>query len=199
MKKIISIITACIICILTLTACNTTANDFSDLEVVRWGEGDRDIYSSLDMLEKYSNIIVVGTFIEDAVQEEEYRYNDYFKKDLLSWISSYNTIEVSKVIKGDVEVGDKITIIQGYGVVDDRLITLSDLTPMIKGDTWFFCLSCEEGSDIYWVTGDSDGRYPVPNSKNRTLAISEYSDLGVYDEQNFKSDIYSEILEKYDI
>ena len=203
MKKIISVITACIICALTFTACNTTppetVDDFSGVEFVRWGIVDRWVYDSLAELEKASTVVVVGTFLEDAVQTEQYHYSDFFGKEILSGIRSDNTIEVGKVLKGDVEIGDKLTVVQGYGVVDGRLISLSDLTPMVKGDTWLFFLKKSSSSDIFWCTGDSDGRYPVPNSKNRTLAISDYSELGVYDEQNFKSGIYSEILEKYDI
>ena len=201
MKKIISVITACIICALTFTACNTTppeaADDFSGVKFVRWGEGNRAVYDRLDDLERASTVVVVGTFLEDAVQKEEYQYNDFFGKDILTNIRSDNTIEVSKVLKGDVEVGDKLTVIQSYGVVDGQLVSISDLTPMVKGDTWLFFLKKSSRSDVFWCEGDSDGRYPVPNSKNRTLAISEYSELGVYDEQNFKSGIYSEILNKY--
>ena len=202
MKKLISVITACIICALTFTACNTppeAVDDFSGVEFVRWGIVDRWVYDSLAELEKASTVVVVGTFLEDAVQNEQYHYSDFFGKDILSGIRSDNTIEVGKVLKGDVEVGDKLTVVQSYGVVDGRLISLSDLTPMVKGDTWLFFLEKSRSSDIFWCVGDSDGRYPVPNSKNRTLAISDYSELGVYDEQNFKSGIYSEILEKYDI
>ena len=203
MKKIISVIITCIICILTLTACNSESgggyDDFSGLELVRLGMGDRAVYDRLDNLERASTVVVVGTFVEDAVQKADYQYNSYFNKDILVNVRSDNTIEVSKVLKGDVAVGDRLTVIQGYAVVDDRLVSESDLTPMVKGDTWIFFLKKSSKSDVFWCTGDSDGRYPVPGSKNRTLAISEYSDLGVYDEQNFKSEIYSEILEKYDI
>ncbi|MCH5205511.1 MAG: hypothetical protein J1F09_01075 [Oscillospiraceae bacterium] len=199
MKKIISIITVCAACFLTLTACSREPKEFEGLKFVKWGAGNRAEYYKLDDLENASVAVVVGTFVEDAEQKVQYQYNAAFSKEIVSWVNSYNTIEVSRVLKGDVEVGDNLKLTQLYAVVDGQLITMSDLTPMVKGDTWIFFLDCEEGSDIYWVTGDSDGRYPVSSNTNKTLAITQYSNLGVYKKQNFKSGIYSEILEKYDI
>ena len=203
MKKIISIIAACVVCVLTFTACNTTptesAYDFSDVELVQWGEADRKVYFSLEELEERCDIAVVGTFIEDSAPDITYQYDYGFGKDIIVSVRSLNTVEVEQVLVGDIDVGDTITVAQRYGVVDGRLITSSDLTPMVKGDTWIFFLYNNYDSGIYVCCGDSDGRYPVPNSDNQVLAISEYSDLGVYNRSNFKSGIYSEILEKYNV
>lgn len=202
MKKIISIISALVLCT-ALTACNTTesstANDFSGIKVVRWGGGDREVYYTLDQLERRCDVAVVGTFIEESVQDLDYRYDDFFGKEVIGLVSSDNKIEVTQVLKGDVEAGDCLKIRQGYAVDNGELISMSALTPMIKGDTWIFFLSRAKDSDVYWCTGDSDGRYPVSTVQNQTLAVSEYSELGVYKREDFKDGIYSEIVEKYGI
>lgn len=200
MKKIISIISALALCV-TLTACNKTEtpNDFSSIEVVKWGEGDRPVYYQLDDLEKASELVVVGTLLDDAEQVVDTAYSEFFEKDIIKWVSSYGTVEVTKVIKGDVSVGDTIKVGQLYGLVDNRLITMSALTPLVKGDTWLFFLSTSGDCGYYWCTGDSDGRYPVSTVQNQALAVSEYSQLGVYNREDFKDEIYSEIVEKYGI
>ncbi|MCH5205512.1 MAG: hypothetical protein J1F09_01080 [Oscillospiraceae bacterium] len=199
MKKIFSIITVCVICIFTFTACNQSTKEFSDVELVKWGEADRILHYSLEELEKDCDIAVVGTFVGDSTQDITYQYSDDFGKEIILGVKSFNTIEVKQVLMGDINVGDTLNVSQRYGVVDDRLITMSELTPMIKGDTWIFFLYNNYDSGIYVCCGDSDGRYPLPNSVNKTLAVTKFSNLGVYDELDFKSGIYSEILEKYDI
>ena len=208
MKKIISIISALALCA-TLTACNKTendtanetANDFSGIKLVRWGYTDREVFDTLEELEWVSDIAVVGTFIEDSVQDLHYHYSEVYGKDIIGLVTSDNKIKITRVLKGDVEVGDCVKIRQGYAIDEGMLITRSDLTPMIKGDSWIFFLNYTEGDDdgVYWCTGDSDGRYPVSTVQNQTLAISEYSELGVYDRKDFKDEIYNEIIEKYGI
>lgn len=202
MKKIISIISALALCA-TLTACNKTgnetANDFSGIKVLRWGKADREVYHTLDQLERACSIAVVGTFIEDSVPDPDYHYDAFFGKEVIGSVISDNKIEVTQVLKGDVKAGDCLKIRQGYAIDNGELISRSDLTPMIKGDTWIFFLGCIEEADVYWCTGDSDGRYPVSTVQNQSIAISEYSELGVYNREDFKNEIYNEIVEKYGI
>ena len=201
-KTIVSAICACALCV-SLTACSQTPKeipkDFSGIELLKWGETDRRVYDDLETLEESSDLVVVGTFIEDSVQDLDYHYSEFFGKDILANVESINTIKVSRVIKGDVKEGDTVKIGQGYAVEDGQLITFSDLTPMVNGDTWVFFLSTANDCGYYWCTGDSDGRYPVSTVQNQSLAVSEYSALGVYDRQNFKDEIYGELVEKYGV
>lgn len=202
MKKAVSIILIAVIS-LTFSACSTVSaenNDFSNIELVEWGDADRVVYHELSELENGCDIAVIGTFIEDAVSDVTYEYNDYFDKDIITHFKSYSSIEVQTVLKGDVSQGDKLKISQLYAVVDDRLLTVSDLTPMMKGDTWIFFLSESGGDDtFYWCTGDSDGRYPVKNCEYAKIALTENEELGVYDKSDFNEAIYNELLEKYDL
>ena len=207
MKKIILITVICSLCAM-LTACSNVtessgssaenSNMYADIKCVRGAEPDRVVFDDLESLEKEVDVIVVGEFIADSEQEVTSDYDEGFGKNIVTWVTSYNTIEVKKVLKGDVSVGDNLKIGQYYAVVDGDLITFSDLTPMQKGDKWLFFLKGYEDGD-YWCWGDSDARYPVPNTENAPMPFTDDHNLGVFSENDFNWNIYNEILEKYDI
>lgn len=211
MKKIFSVFAACAVCAM-LTACNGATENadisepaekalsFDNLKLVRSGMSDRMVFYDLESLENFSDIAVVGRFTGDAEQDITYEYNAFFGKDIVTNVVSYNNIEVTKVLFGDVNVGDELKIGQSYGVVDEQLISFDALTPMQNGDEWLFFLNFEPTLDnSYWCCGDSDGRYPVPNAENALMPLSDSPDLGVYNEEDFNRDIYNEIVGKYNI
>ncbi len=203
MKKLLSIIAALAACV-SLTACSKSPESssvFAGVELVRTGFLDRMVVSDLKELEDNCDIAVVGKFIDDPVSDIKYQYSAYFDKNIISFAKSYNTIEVKEVLIGDVNVGDTLKIAQLDGIADGMLFTWSDLTPMQKGDEWIFFLDKDYKDDYYWVTCDSDGRYPTKNSasQNSRLAFADSWKLGVYDKADFKQDIYNEIVEKYDV
>lgn len=211
MKRITTIIAAFAACA-ALTACSSTPQNsdvsvsqntdtFAGLKLKRAGITDRVVFNTLDELERSSHIAVVGTFINDAEQEVDYEYDPYFKKDIIVDINSTNTIEVTKVLMGDVNVGDKLSIDQNYGIVDGELISFSELTPMQKGDEWVFFLRKVAKSDHYICTAESDSRFPTKNSasNNGIMPLAEGAELGVYNEADFNNYIYEEIVEKYDV
>lgn len=201
-KNIKSILTGTVLLSL-LTACNTINTeqsvDYSKLEFVQL-ESDRIVFNSLSELEEASDMIVVGEIINDPVTESETVCNEYFEKDVFSGITSYSTIEVKQVLSGDVKVGDKIKIAQYCGVLEDQFITFSEMTPMLKGDTWVFCLMPSYYTEgPYWCTGDSDGRYPLKNTTYRSTGLTTNEDLGIYRRDSFKDNIYNDLIEKYDL
>lgn len=199
MKRTISFILSAVLILTVLTSCSTESKEeFEGVELLEWGEVNSLGYFDLESLEKACDIIAVGSFVGDAKQEDVYKYNDQFGKDVLFSTKSYSSMKISKVIKGDVEVGDTLTVSQNYGVVDDKLITCSELTPMLDGDTWLFFLYNNYDSGIYCYAGDSDGRYPVKDFTYQRIALTENEALGVYEKENFNQAIYDEILEKYD-
>lgn len=205
MKKSISVFLIGIFCALTLSSCGNVSSvnneEFSGLEFVDFGETNRLLFENLEYLEEYSEIIVVGTFIGDTEQEEIYQYDSHFGKDVLATVVSKNYIKVSKVIKGNVDIGDTVAITQRYGVVDDQFIAISRLTPMLKDDAWIFFLSenNEVGAGAYHCTGDNDGRYPLENFDYKKIALTDNENLGVFNKEDFREEIYKEILKKYDI
>ncbi len=202
MKKLISFITAIAACV-SLTACSSTPENsdiFAEVELVRTGMANRMVIEDLEKLEKYNEIAVVGEFIDDPVSDITYEYSAYFGKDIITFFESRNTIEVKQVLKGDVNVGDELTLGQYCGIEDGKLYTISDLTPMQKGDEWVFFLH-KVDTNLYWCIGDSAARYPTKTSaaRNSRLAFADSWQLGVYDEADFRQDIYNEIVEKYDV
>lgn len=207
MKKIISVIAALAACV-SLTACGgtTEAPDiYSELELARTGCMDRIVPESLEELESYCDAVVVGEYVDDSVSDITYEYRAFFDKEIVTDIRSYNTIEVKQVLKGDVNVSDKLKTLQLSGVVDEKFYSFCELTPMIKGDEWIFFLA-KDDNDVYWVMCDSDGRYPTISSaeNNRRVtfknaAVSDSYQLGVFDKESFNQSIYDEIVEKYDV
>lgn len=195
MKKLISVIAALALCA-SLTACSKAPeNDkFAGLKFVDASETmNRLRFDTLESLENGADIAVVGQFINDSVQTVDY------DSGLFTDITSSNTLKVTKVLFGDVEVGDELNIKQSYGILDGELISFSKLTPMQKDDEWIFFLKLASDNS-YWCAGDSDGRYPTKNSsENGIMSLSEAPELGVYNESEFKRAIYDEIVEKYGI
>ena len=187
MKKIVKYIFIILLLILAIIAAIFTL-----------GEGNRLNFFDLESLESHSEIVVVGTFVEDSTQELTYQYEEFFGKEILAFVDSFNNIEVTKVFQGDVNVGDTLTICQDYAVVEDRFVTYSALTPMMKGDTGIFFLGSSDNGEHYFCTSDSDGRYPVKDFTYTRIALTENEDLGVYDKVDFNEEIYNEILDKYD-
>lgn len=81
---------------------------------------------------------------------------------------------------GEANVGDKLTVGQHYGIVDNRLITFCDLTSMQKGDEWIFFLKYSPELENYWCCGDTDGRYPTENAAgNGRMSLAENDRHGV--------------------
>lgn len=204
MKKLILITAVCSLCAM-LSACSNakeSSNMFADIKCIRGGESDRVTFDSLESLEDAVDLVVVGEFIADADQDVDYDYSSFFGKDIVTNVTSFNTIEVKNVMKGDVSIGDNLRIGQYYAIVDGDLITFSELTPMQNGDKWLFFLrkgtNPAISEEVYWCWGDGDARYPVPNTENAPMPFTDDHNLGVYKEQYFNRGIYDEILEKYD-
>lgn len=124
MKKIIiSFLTLSILVLFTSCSVTEETEKFSDLTLLNTSDdGNRLPFFDLESLESHSKIAVVGTFTDDSTQELTYRYEDIFGKDILAFVKSFNNIEVTKVLKGDVNEGDILKIGQNYAVVETGLL-----------------------------------------------------------------------------
>lgn len=178
--------------------------DFSELTVERLGLGlfDREVFDLYDTLERRSDLVVCGTFTDDAHQT--------FDPTVLTNIfdpsrntQSYNKFRIDKIIKGNntVNEGDEIIISQSYAVYTDTLYTYSGLTPMIKGDKWFYFLIKNENTDTYRATGDTDGRYHgsglFPSYLEQTIFPLADNNLGVYNQEDYKQNIHQIVVERH--
>ncbi|MCM1299396.1 MAG: hypothetical protein NC203_06300 [Firmicutes bacterium] len=185
---------------MAMTSCNQQEKiPFEDLKVARGGEVNRPSYSDLDRLESDSDLIIVGTCVGEAEQRDIYQYDGHFDENILVMYNTLCNVEIKQVFKGDVEVGDTISVCQQYGVDEEegKFWTFSNLTPMIDGDTWLFFLYDNRGEN-YMCCGDEDGRYPILNNTYRKMALTGSEELGVLDKNCFNERIYAEILINYE-
>lgn len=206
MKKITAIFCTFALCA-SLTACSSAPeskkNRFEGLSLVRSHMDYISFVQDFSDIEKFSDFIVVGEFIDDStVCYERYQHDDRSDKDLLVEIVSSCPMKITKVLYGDAAVGDVVDVIQHEGIHNDRFVTLSPLTPMQKGDEWVFCLSYSKTDNYegYRCIGNSWGRYPTKNvGSNEIMCFSNYPEFGVYEKGDFNEEFYNELVEKYDI
>lgn len=165
--------------------------DFTDLELVgAYGILDRLCFYSyeeqFDYLMDNSDVIVIGTFVDDARQNFPLTGKiDYDE------IKSYNKLRIDRVCKGDVKVGDEIVISDNYGVNEGKLTFHIALTPMIKGEQWIYFLDKSIDVNYYRCVGTTDGRFPVPGNENTFVLTGD--NTGVYDSSNFNKDAYEDV------
>lgn len=135
------------------------------------------------------DFIVSGEFIDDPRQ--------YFRSVDDGYVGrTYNKFRVDKVYKGDIMSGQEIIIEQTGYVVDGTYYTDDNLTPMIKGDKWLYCLTKTNG--ICRAYCDGNGRYPIPNSGNKSLDFTD-GYYGVCDTQYANKAVYERLLKELDI
>lgn len=178
--------------------------DFSELELCNYAVVGRIPCLSLDELVDNSDLIVLGTFVDDARQNcptgnnepstDKVDGNDDVM-DLYRDGASYNKLRIDKVFYGDIEAGEEIVICDDSYVTDGKLMYIASdtLTPMIKGEQWVYFLRKQspEYGDCYFPLF-TEGRYPVPGKEN-TFVLTGDSQHGVFDEKYFHEDIYEDV------
>lgn len=183
-------------------------------------------FKTYDQLAEYSNLVVVGTFVEDSRQIADTSTSS-ITEEVKPPIMSYNTFKVEKVLKGNklVYEGDEITIGMPYNVYDwddasdeGRFYSCTHLTPMIKGDSWVLFLGKtpdypynnfdfsnspiifqipDSEEGVYYPVHDYEGRYPVPGKENKPFEYVENNN-GVVSPFIFNEGIYNELMLKID-
>ena len=154
-------------------------------------------YASYEELAADSDLIVHGVFTDDPHQDVD--PNSPPDIPLGTNIFSQCKFKVYDVIKGYVNQGDTIIISQPVGVYRDKYISTSQLSPMVKGDEWFYFLK-KDSSGIYYAVNDSDGRYPpLYCSTNFPCEILGYDNHNGYTyKEYFNEEIYSELVKVYE-
>ncbi len=150
---------------------------------------------SYEELAAESDLIVKGRFIDDPHQMVE--PNPPPDIPLGANIFSQCKFEIEQVIQGDAKVGDVVIINQSIGVYGGKLISTSQLTPMVKGDQWIYFLKVGTGDSSCWTVNDSDGRYLPPNCTTNFdfSALGYDNNLGYSYGEYFNEKIYNELLQ----
>lgn len=146
-------------------------------------------YTSYEELAGDSDLIVRGVFADHPHQDVD--PNPDPDIPLGTNIFSQCKFEIYDVIKGDANIGDIIVIAQSTGVYGNKCISTSQLTPMVKGDEWYYFLKKYDNSDVYYAVNDSDGRYlpPTCDSYFHFSALGYDNDLGYSWKECFNENI----------
>lgn len=152
-------------------------------------------FGSYEELAAESDLIVKGRFIDDPHQMVE--PNPPPDIPLGSNIFSQCKFEIEQVIQGDAKVGDVVIINQSIGVYGGKLISTSQLTPMVKGDQWIYFLKVGTGDSSCWTVNDSDGRYLPPDCTTNFdfSALGYDNNLGYSYGEYFNEEIYNGLLQ----
>lgn len=181
----------------------------SGVEVAFGGMGDRWVYLTLQEVEKEAGIIVEAV-PRKVLGQEVNTFHFYNKeKDEVVESPSYGytkwEIKVTKVYKGDVEVGDKLVFLHSYYLwtyADGSKVfyTFSSRKPEVNNKKYIMFLKYyDEG---YCSVGDYEAVFPVPNAKMKKKVEQgtvERSDLEVYDldDMHYLIPIYTDMVKKY--
>ncbi|MDE7229095.1 MAG: hypothetical protein K2N56_01320 [Oscillospiraceae bacterium] len=153
--------------------------DFSELKLGMCGMTDRMVYGTFDSLAQTADLIVVGTFVDDARQSIPLTGGVRNS----SMEHSYNKLRIDTVYKGDAEVGSEIVISDTYYVHDGHLCYVYGLssTPMIKGEQWVYFLTkvFDENGSHYYSLGGYDGRFTVPGNENTFILCDPRNEFDV--------------------
>ncbi|MCM1300019.1 MAG: hypothetical protein NC228_10695, partial [[Eubacterium] siraeum] len=152
------------------------------------------LFGSYEELAAASDLVVTGKFTDDPHQDVD--PDSPPDIPLGTNIFSQCKFEIEQVIKGDAKAGDVVVIQQSTGVYQGRLISTSQLTPMVKGDRWIYFLCSNPDSCVYYAANDSNARYLPPDcTANLNFAALGYdNNLGYSYGEYFNENIYSGLL-----
>ncbi len=161
---------------------------------------DRIYYDSLFEVENDSTLIVEAVPKGVLGQKVTTSYDYEFKRELPGSGYTQREIEVTKVYKGNVSVGETITFLQDYYLWTDQdnkkqLISITSLKPLEEGEKYLMFLHYEENMDSYIAVCDYQGVYPIKNLNGAKKSDFSY----IYSSQDISNlmPIYSEVQEKY--
>jgi hypothetical protein len=214
--KRISLVLICLLFILFAASCGAENSgvpsdaDLSDIppdiETVNV-PSDRTIFKSFQQVEENSTIIVEAVAKEHLGQYVEMTYDDHFKRELPGVGYTKWEIEVTKVYKGDVKIGDKLPLLLQYYIWTEpdgkkQLITGSSLKPAVKNKEYLLFLVLDDDPEGYWPVCDYEGMFPIPTGEMKAKAKDgtlTQSDFDVYDGEtlHYLIPIYRDAVRKY--
>lgn len=180
------------------------------VEVAFGGMGDRTVYHTLQEVEEEAGIIVEA--VPRKVLGQEVGTVHFYIKEKNEVVESPSygytkwEIEVTKVYKGDVEVGDKLVFLHSYYIwtySDGNKVfyTFSSRKPEVNNKKYIMFLKYYE-PEGYCSVGDYEAVFAVPNAKMKKKVEKgtvERSDLEVYDldDMHYLIPIYIDMVKKY--
>lgn len=178
-----------------------------DIEVIHI-MGDRTIYNNLRELEDRADMIVRAVVKGNLGQEVITFFDEDIKKFIPITGYTKREIEITQVYKGDVNVGDKFILLEGYFTWTypdgyKQLVSSTLVKPMKKESEYFLFLCYSHDRGAYYRVGDYQGTYAIPTDqiKARESTLEQWA-LEIY--YNYETEllnnlltIYKEIMSKY--
>lgn len=175
MKTKVLIIIICIICSLSLSACQSK-NDSYRQEVDALGKMDAswiESYDNLEAIAEGSDIIVIGRLIEHTPEK------------IVDMVFTYEQVEVKKVIKGDLSKKDIISIKITGGILNDLSTpTIEDVT-LLEDKTKYILFLDATGEGSYVISGGYQGYSVIEKNDFKLKDIPK-------DDQYFSEDTLSD-------
>lgn len=203
MKKLLSIALVVFMSI-GVTSCSKSESKKDDIKetksqtMVISSDVDAVGYQNLSDLFDVSDLVVVGVHTTDGIRQNEFL--DANKNPYLHDVSE-SSFEISRILKGNLSVGDSINITQNYYIQNDdgvdTIYDASEMTPMKKSEKWVYFLSFDEINDTYWIRSIY-GRYPVPTAENIKADELTAEEMGRYKKNDMVDSLYNELVEMYD-
>ena len=159
---------------------------------------------TLEELESQAKYIVQGKFQDDATEDLQ------SEAGIVLYGATVSSFEITKVYKGDFEVGDVIRIAEQYYVEDQdgqqTLVHYGNYMPSDVGREYLMFFdnppeNSERWKDTYTPLCLDRGRYPVINAKMRSVAdvdnmTNEELNLDTGDSSIYRQ-FYKDVIEKY--
>lgn len=133
---------------------------YADLRVAS-GIADTDHFRLIDDLEKASELVVVATF----TGERDLYQRDTESRHVLQL--SQTTVRIEKVLKGNAQAGQEITVFEeGLMPEDDLYVTANGYKWMNEDGRYLLFLRSNPVNDTYLIVGIEQGKYDL-NLKER--------------------------------
>lgn len=133
--------------------------------------------TTFEELELWSENIVRGRILNDA--RMVFQFNSISQPTVPTMGHNFVSLEILEVFKGDLSVGDIITLAEPYRIINGVLITPSNYLPSIPYQEYFFFLSEQrtnpEPADhygIFWLEHDYRSRFHIPNNRADIAMLS---------------------------
>jgi len=167
--------------------------------------------TTVEGLEYRATNVVRGRVLNDS--RMVFQFNDVFHPDRITTGNNAVSLEIVEVFKGNLNVGDVITILELYYIVDRTLFTDSNYMPSMPYQEYFFFLSeqltnygrseeahfCEGLLNGFWVLHGERGRFLIPS--NRVNMVQNYSlsdlSLGTVGDSDLYMRLWQEVIDTY--
>lgn len=208
MKRYISIIALSLILLVGCSSANaqeSLPHHYGSFNEVIYMPGTRLFFeTTLDGLESRATHIVRGRIGNDA--RIVYQHSDPYDPSRITRGDNTVSLEIFEVIAGNLTVGETISILEPYYIIDGVFFTFADYMPSTAYQEYIFFLSAQLGDRFpenlrgrFPVVNDERGRFPVLNDTRADIQGFSSADLGLgtYANAELYMRLWQEVIDAY--